>query len=38
LSTETPSGAESDVARLIELLAEFRGESADVEERHAVAA
>lgn len=30
--------AESDVTRFIELLAEFRGETADFEERHAVAA
>jgi selenocysteine lyase/cysteine desulfurase len=32
------ASAESDATRLIELLAEFRGESADVEERHAAAA
>ncbi|HEU4885017.1 MAG TPA: aminotransferase class V-fold PLP-dependent enzyme [Longimicrobium sp.] len=32
------ASAESDVSRLIELLAEFRGETADFEERHAVAA
>jgi selenocysteine lyase/cysteine desulfurase len=32
------ASAESDVARLIELLAEFRGQTADVEERHAAAA